>query len=120
MGQYTEERRRKAEEIAQDLRKKFGCIEQILLYGSVARGTDNGSSDTDLLCLYSNEFPLGMSGTPQDLSAYVWELESRLMDQGYDVEINLKSADRFETALSRGDAFARNVERDKVVLHSWV
>jgi len=62
-----------ARELSRWLRWRFGeAIEDVCLYGSVARGTDRAASDIDLLILMTR--PLGHEER-EELSARAYEID---------------------------------------------
>ena len=132
MGQYTDQRRRKAKEVAEMLAKRVpGGIEEIFLFGSVARGDDNESSDIDLMCLSSSLFYTDFFGSDNELSTQVRVLESDLKRERYLVNIALRNYNHFQEKfqqarekerkgerLSYTERFPLNVIQDRIILYS--
>ena len=135
MAIYTREREKIAREVAEEIWRRFSYqIEEISLYGSVARGEDRKNSDIDLLVLYSNvlnTLPVMFFGSPAELSYFIRELEEKYRKKGYKIEINLRNRDKFyekieniKKRLKNGEnldylqRFALNVMREKKVLYA--
>lgn len=103
---------RAAEAFAGEARERLGdVIEEILLYGSVARGEERGThSDVDMLVVLSDSVDKA-------------DIEERIRDLAYDVELDrgivlslvVRTAGEYERERER--PFFRHVRQDAEVLY---
>ena len=85
-------------------------VEQVILFGSKARGDDTRDSDMDLLVLISGE-------RPPDASHRVWEaLWDVQMRYAVGLSPLVVSADQWREGLYQATLFKDEIERDGVVL----
>jgi predicted nucleotidyltransferase len=77
----------------------LGTIEEAFIYGSVAAGDEDGSSDVDLMVVGEVDL-LGLS-----------EIVSRLEDStGREINYTVYTSEELETKLREGDPFLENVQ----------
>jgi predicted nucleotidyltransferase len=83
---------------------------KVLLYGSVARGTQHGDSDYDVLILTDTKL-----GYPdrKPLREEVYELELEL---GIQVSLLYCSRAEWDSVIARGSPFRAEVEKDGIAL----
>lgn len=86
-------------------------VQQVILFGSKARGDFNADSDTDVLVLVKNE--------TWDLRNSIWTLAARI-ELDYDVLFNAQviGVDRWNQMSLERFSLCRNVEKEGVTLFS--
>lgn len=86
-------------------------VQQVVLFGSKARGDFNADSDTDMLVLVSNE--------TWDLRNSIWALAARV-ELDYDVIFNVQviGVDRWQQMTRERFSLCRHVEQDGITLFS--
>lgn len=86
-------------------------VQQVLFFGSKARGDFNTDSDTDLLVLVNTE--------TWDLRRSIWSLAAQV-ELNYDVIFNVQviGVDRWQQMCLEKFSLCRNVERDGITLFS--
>lgn len=96
------------QEFAAELRQQLGPhVQQMLLFGSRARGDAGDDSDYDMLVVVDQRTP--------ELRAMILEIESRLMDRyGALVATVLRSEEEWQQ--TQGFPLARNIAREGVPL----
>ncbi len=104
----TKDRRKIAEEFAHQLKAKYGdSVEQVILYGSVARGEEHPESDIDILVVTRDtswSFRISLAAEASEV----------LMREGVYVSAKPVNVDRFKQP---GETlFWRNVRREGLVL----
>lgn len=94
--------------IAKDFATKIKSddINQIILFGSVARGDDDENSDIDILIVSSNTEKI-----QEDIDEEVVEV---ILETNQLISAHLISSDRFNK--TKNNSFLRNVFRDGVVI----
>lgn len=104
-------RRKIAEEFAKEAVKRYGDrIEEIILYGSVARGESHGKSDIDVLVI-SEEPRYKFIRKLGDLTFPV------LLDRGELISTTVMSKGHFRWLKGLNSFFVKNVLNDGVVLY---
>jgi len=97
-------RRDAAREFARRLEQLLGDnVRSILLFGSVARGEDDASSDVDLLVIVEDE------GEVPDLSEAIG---SWMVEHDEVLQLHVVSREDYEELRSRGTAFANTIARE--------
>lgn len=86
-------------------------VQQVILFGSKARGDFDVHSDTDLLVLVKNE--------SWDLRNSIWALAARI-ELDYDVLFNVQviGVERWKQMTLERFSLCRNVEKDGITLFS--
>jgi len=110
MSRWTESARHVAEEFARRAAARCGnSIDRIVLFGSVARGTDGPESDIDVLVILRDASPDLRDG----LDAIAFDLT---LNVGRGPALVLYPADAYAQALTSGSELAKIVAREGVVL----
>ena len=126
MGERTEERRKIAREASEMILKKFEyCINRVWIFGSVARGEDNESSDIDLEVLLNNlGFPKDCNDVPFGYSEEIAKIETIFRQRGYALNVDTRDYEPFVTCAKKRrtgnylEDFEVNVLRDKIELYN--
>lgn len=86
-------------------------VQQVILFGSKARGDFEADSDTDMLALVKNE--------SWDLRNSIWSLAARI-ELDYNVFFNVQviGVERWQQMTLERFSLCRNVERDGITLFS--
>ena len=96
-----------AKNFAQSIKSKY--IEQIILYGSVARGEDNENSDIDILIITDNYEKI------EDLIAE--EVLNTIIKEDEYVSTNIMTKQRYEK--TKNFSFLENIRKEGVIL-GWI
>lgn len=83
---------------------------EVLLYGSVARGSHDGESDYDILVLTEEALSRARQNEVRG-AVFDWELE-----RGVVVSVLFRSREEWDSPLGRASPFRREVERDALAL----
>ena len=86
---------------------------EISLFGSVARSTDRGSSDIDVLIIVSGDRNKALDAIFDKLGDAFLELAGK----GVTVENIVENVDEWKKMEKKGFSFARNVKDDRIVLY---
>lgn len=97
-------RKTAAEEFARELERLLGeNLRSVVLFGSVARGEDEDSSDVDLLVIVDDEEEV------PDLSEAIG---SWMVEHGDVLQVHIVSYEEYEHLRSRGTAFVNTIARE--------
>ncbi len=101
--------------VANHLFRTFSSIiRAILLYGSVARGTDTSESDIDLLLLTTRNVPYSEQ---TDFYAAIGDLFQGI---DYDISLHFQETGKFIEGFSKGFSFETKIVRDGKLLQGEV